>query len=74
MGASPVLPARTLHRLFATKTIDRVLRCLSGSVAISAYELEALPLPCGEVLEEWSQLDGKEFDQAVTDAYRPGRK
>lgn len=68
---SPILSPESLNRLFATETIDRVLRCLSGSVAVSAYELEALPLPSSEVLREWSQLDSEQFDQAVTAAYLP---
>jgi adenine-specific DNA-methyltransferase len=68
---SPALSAEGLHRLLATETIDRVLRCLSGSVAVSAYELEALPLPSGEVLRAWSLLQGEEFGRAVAAAYRP---
>jgi adenine-specific DNA-methyltransferase len=69
--ASPVLSAAALNRLFATDTIDRVLRCLSGSVAVSAYEIEALPLPDGEVLRQWSLLEGEDFSRAVAAAYRP---
>jgi adenine-specific DNA-methyltransferase len=30
--------------------VDRAFRCLSGSVAVSAYELENLPLPSPEDL------------------------
>jgi adenine-specific DNA-methyltransferase len=71
VAADPVLSSDALNRLFATDTIDRVLRCLSGSVAVSAYEIEALPLPSCEILQEWSVLDGEEFDQAVAAAYRP---
>ena len=74
LGASPALSAESLNRLFATETIDRVLRCLSGSVAVSAYELEALPLPRDEVLKQWSQLDGDEFNEAVAAAYRLGHQ
>ena len=72
--ASPVLSPDALNRLFATDTIDRVLRCLSGSVAVSAYEIEALPLPGREILKQWSLLKGDEFDQAVATAYRPVHK
>jgi adenine-specific DNA-methyltransferase len=68
---APALSAEILYRLFATDTIDRVLRCLSGSVAVSAYELEALPLPSAEVLKQWSLLEGQEFPRAVAAAYRP---
>ena len=74
LTTSPVLSPESLNRLFATETIDRVLRCLSGSVAVSAYELGALPLPCDEVLKQWAQLDGEEFSQAVAAAYRLGPK
>ncbi|RMO67076.1 Eco57I restriction-modification methylase domain-containing protein [Pseudomonas syringae group genomosp. 3] len=31
--------------LLSTEALDRVFRCISGSVAVSAYELNALPLP-----------------------------
>lgn len=68
---SPALTARDLSRLFATDTIDRVLRCLSGSVAVSAYELESLPLPGSDVLRRWSSLNDEQFAQAAANAYRP---
>jgi adenine-specific DNA-methyltransferase len=67
---SSVLSTEALNRLFATDTIDRVLRCLSGSVAVSAYELEALPLPSNETLARWSLLQGEALDEAVAVAYR----
>jgi adenine-specific DNA-methyltransferase len=35
---------------------DRAFRCVSGSVAVSAYELEALPLPDPEHLDELGRL------------------
>ena len=35
---------------------DRVFRCVSGSVAVSAYELEALPLPAPEELVRLKRL------------------
>lgn len=65
------LSAEALTRLFASETIDRVLRCFSGSVAVSAYELEALPLPSAEALARWSQIEGNDFNKAVAAAYRP---
>jgi adenine-specific DNA-methyltransferase len=70
----PAVSAESLIRLFATDTIDRVLRCLTGSVAVSAYELESLPLPDAAVLENWAQLDGEELTPAISDAYRPGTR
>jgi adenine-specific DNA-methyltransferase len=56
----------------ATRTLDRLTRCISGSVAISAYELESLPLPAREVLAAWEELEGQELEAAVAKAYRPG--
>jgi adenine-specific DNA-methyltransferase len=67
----PLIDAATLAKLLATETLDRVLRCLSGSVAVSAYELEALPLPSAEVLAAWSKMKAEVFERAVASAYRP---
>ena len=30
--------------------VDRIFRCISGSVAVSAFELAALPLPAPEIM------------------------
>ncbi|AKM05509.1 HsdM family class I SAM-dependent methyltransferase [Burkholderia pyrrocinia] len=35
----------TIEALLNTEAVDRAFRCISGSVAVSAYELNALPLP-----------------------------
>lgn len=67
----PAITAEALARLFATDTIDRVLRCLAGSVAVSAYELNSLPLPAVEVLASWNKLTGEAFAHAVASAYTP---
>jgi Eco57I restriction-modification methylase len=36
---------KTIDALLNTEAVDRAFRCISGSVAVSAYELNALPLP-----------------------------
>jgi adenine-specific DNA-methyltransferase len=42
----------------ATATADRVLRCINASVAVSASELEAMPLPAaGEVVAALASPD-----------------
>lgn len=66
----PVLTQGTLARVLATKTLDQLTRCLSGSVALSAYELESLPLPETDVLRTWNELVGPELEAAVASAYR----
>jgi adenine-specific DNA-methyltransferase len=60
-----------LARVLMTRTMDRVTRCISGSVALSAYELESLPLPPARTLASWESLEGEELEQAVARSYRP---
>ncbi len=42
---APAIDPRTLAAFLNSSAADQAFRCLSGSVAVSAYELEALPLP-----------------------------
>jgi tRNA1(Val) A37 N6-methylase TrmN6 len=49
-GAPVSLPV--LAQLLANPVVDRAYRCISGSVAVSAYELESLPLPTLEHMLE----------------------
>lgn len=67
----PAIDQATLAAALATTTMDRVMRSLSGSVAVSAYEIEAIPLPALDVMRTWVSLDGEELERAVADAYRP---
>jgi adenine-specific DNA-methyltransferase len=69
---SPSISRSTLAAVLASETLDRVMRSLSGSVAVSAYELAALPLPSTEVLASWEQLTVDELARAVKAAYRLG--
>ena len=46
----------TLVSLLNSKAVDRAFRCISGSVAVSAYELNALPLPSVDQLLEIQRL------------------
>ncbi|MGV7744329.1 Eco57I restriction-modification methylase domain-containing protein [Mycobacterium pseudokansasii] len=68
---SPALSYATLTRVLATTTLDRVMRSLSGSVAVSAYELAAIPLPATTIMASWDQLAGDALEEAVKQAYRP---
>lgn len=52
----PQVSAEVLGAFISSVAADRVFRCISGSVAVSAYELESLPLPAPEDLEEVSRL------------------
>ena len=42
---TPRVPPRVLAALLNSPVVDQVFRCMNGSVAVSAFELEALPLP-----------------------------
>lgn len=41
----PKVSAAALAAVLNSGVVDQVFRCISGSVAVSAFELEALPLP-----------------------------
>jgi adenine-specific DNA-methyltransferase len=69
--ADPALTLEAMTRLLATKTLDQVIRCISGSVAVSAYELESIPLPDRAVVRAWNDLEGAALEAAVAAAYRP---
>ena len=45
VGGGEQVPAAVLLALLNSDFVDQLFRCISGSVAVSAYELEALPLP-----------------------------
>ncbi|MFF4543666.1 Eco57I restriction-modification methylase domain-containing protein [Streptomyces sp. NPDC001406] len=70
-AADPVLTNEAMTRLLATRALDRVVRCISGSVALSAYELESIPLPDRDVVAKWNDLEGDALEAAVAAAYRP---
>ena len=64
------LSARVLAALLDSQALDRLYRCLTGSVAVSAYELHALPLPGPRALRRWAELDPKEMSEAIENYYR----
>lgn len=66
------VPADLLVRVLATPTLDAVVRCVSGSVALSAYELMALPMPAEQTILGWAELGDDELARAVSAAYKPG--
>jgi adenine-specific DNA-methyltransferase len=42
---NPKVSLKTLNAFLNSKATDSIFRCINGSVAVSAYELEQLPLP-----------------------------
>lgn len=54
-GAPRVAPA-ALTLLLNSNVVDQIFRCINGSVAVSAYELGALPLPPPEDMKKIEHL------------------
>ena len=64
----PAVPADVLAAFLNSEAADRAFRCVSGSVAVSAYELEALPLPSPERLTKLAQLVRRKASRARIEA------
>ncbi len=64
-----VLTPALLGRLLDSGPLDRLYRCVTGSVAVSAYELAALPLPGPDVLLQWADLDDEALQVAIARTY-----
>lgn len=63
------LPPHLLTAILNTPTLDRLFRCMTGTVAVSAYELEALPLPGADVVRSWSTMNESELAAAVAETF-----
>jgi hypothetical protein len=55
-SGDPLTSLRTLCTLLNSTVVDQVFRCINGSVAVSAYELGALPLPNREMMAKLDML------------------
>jgi adenine-specific DNA-methyltransferase len=64
------LTARLLMALLASAAFDRLYRCLSGSVAVSAYELSAMPLPDRSALLSWASRGDARLADEIENYYR----
>lgn len=67
-GSRPAVSPAVLAAFLNSRAADRAFRCLSGSVAVSAYELEALPLPPAHALAPVAKLVGSGAVRAEVDA------
>ena len=52
----PEVSTGVMAALFNSDLVDQVFRCINGSVAVSAYELEAVPLPPPECTNRLGEL------------------
>ena len=56
LNGTPKVSSAALAALLNSDVVDQVFRCINGSVAVSAYELQALPLPPPKAMEEIEPL------------------
>ena len=56
IGGSPSVSASVIAALLGSSTVDAAFRCINGSVAVSAFELEELPLPSPAVMTRLARL------------------
>ncbi len=67
-AAQPTIPVSVIAAFLNSQAADRVFRCVSGSVAVSAYEIEAMPLPAPEDLGHLSRLVANQADRVAIEA------
>jgi adenine-specific DNA-methyltransferase len=59
---------RAVSALLNSSVADRIFRCINGSVAVSAFELESLPFPPPEIMHELdAMLERRESKNAIED-------
>ncbi len=71
----PYVPAMLVAALLNSAAVDAAFRCINGSVAVSAFELEELPLPAPAVMARLvRQAAGgapkEKIEAAIAAAYR----
>lgn len=73
-GRKVRISSATVAAVLNSDIIDRAFRCISGSVAVSAFELEALPLPSVDQMKaiEHLVLAGKPIEKALAAIYLHG--
>lgn len=57
-----------LAKILRSRTVDRLFRCISGSVSVSSSELAELPLPDPQVLHA-ALARGKTIESAIEEGY-----
>ncbi len=79
LNGAPKVSAAALAALLNSDVVDQVFRCINGSVAVSAYELQALPLPSPDDIKDIEALietraHREVLDQAVERLYESEAK
>ena len=67
-GTEPKVSPGVVAALLNSGVVDQVFRCMSGSVAVSAFELEALPMPAPEKLATLIRLLAEKARRSTIEA------
>lgn len=65
LAAKPKVSPAVVAAVMNSEIVDRAFRCISGSVAVSAFELEALPLPAPEQMQRLERLVTKRASRSA---------
>lgn len=66
----PCVSLELLNLFLNSKIADDVFRCISGSVAVSAYEIESMPLPDPALLQPLQEMLDKKIERKlIVDAF-----
>lgn len=68
VGVRARVPLDAVAALLNSEVVDAVFRCMNGSVAVSAYELESLPLPPPESMHQLHGLLERRSSQSSVEA------
>ena len=73
--SKPKLSPAIMAALFNSTAVDAAFRCINGSVAVSAFELEELPLPSPVVMDRLRELVAanapcSKVERVIARAYR----
>lgn len=72
--AVPTVAPAVIAAVLNSRAADAAFRCISGSVAVSAFELEAMPLPSPDTMRTIAELIASnstpdEIDETIAKAY-----
>ena len=64
----PAVPVTVIAALLNSMAVDAAFRCINGSVAVSAFELEELPVPAPSIVTKIKQLIARGASPAKVEA------
>ena len=67
LNGTPKVSSAALAALLNSDVVDQVFRCINGSVAVSAYELQALPLPSPDAVKDIEDLVARSAQREVVE-------